>query len=127
MDANALAGAYGTTSRLLIHARVDEARSNWTMPALLRRMLARVRGVSNTEPAPSILEIRDLPGHRLLTLSHASALIDVVLPTGTYHVTAQTGESRRSYTVVLQQDATTDLYLQPHPAGRTHSTATRHL
>ncbi len=112
MDANALAGAHGTTSRLLIHARADSGHGLWNLPALLRRWLARLRGAPRAQTAPSTLEIRDLPGHRLLTLTNANALVDVVLPTGTYHVTAQTGESRRSYTVVLEQDATTDLYLQ---------------
>lgn len=119
MDAHTLAGAaHGSTSRLLIHACADEDHGAWTMPALLRRALARVRGVPREGPALSTLEIRDLPGHRLLTLTNAEALIDVVLPTGTYHVTTQSGENRRHYTVVLEQDATTELHLLPARSHR---------
>lgn len=106
-----------TRSRLLIHACADETR--WSVPLLWRRMLARMRGAPPTDLAPPTLEIHDLPGRRLLTLTHAGApLIDMVLPTGTYHVTALTGENRHSYTVVLEQDATTELHLRPARSGR---------
>lgn len=117
MDADTLATSQDTRSRLRIHAFADEAR--WSMPVLWRHVLARVRGTPRTDPGLLQLEIRDLPGRRLLTLSHAGApLIDMVLPTGTYHVTALTGENRHSYTVVLEQNATTDLHLRPTHAGR---------
>lgn len=112
-DAHTPAGApHGTTSRLLIHTIADDD-GRWTLPVLWRRALARVRGDG---PAPHTLEIFDLPGHRLLSLSRVGAVVDLVLPAGTYHVTTQHGEHRRSYTVVLEQGATTELKLLP--AGR---------
>lgn len=117
MEDLSLAGAaIGATSRLLIHATVDEADPPWAVGALVRRVWAQVRHEPRNGDALATLEIRDLQGHRLLTLTDAGALVDVVLPTGTYHVTTQVGENRRSYTVALQQDATTDLYLQSHRA-----------
>jgi hypothetical protein len=117
MDADTLAEGQDTRSRLLIHACADETR--WSVPVLWRRMLARVRGAPPADRAPPTLEIHDLPGRRLLTLTNAGApLIDMVLPTGTYHVTALTGENRRSYTVVLAQDATTELHLLPAHSRR---------
>lgn len=117
-DAPTLAGAtHGTTSRLLIHTIADDNDGRWTWPVLWRRALARVRGVPGDGPASPTLEIFDLPGHRLLRLTHAGAVVDLVLPAGTYHVTTQNGEHRRSYTVVLEQDVTTELKLLPthHP------------
>jgi len=116
MDADTHAEGLDTRSRLLIHACADETR--WSVPDLWRRMLALLRGAPHTDLAQPMLEIHDLPGRRLLTLTNAGALIDVVLPTGTYHVTALTGENRRSYTVVLAQDATTELHLLPARSRR---------
>lgn len=124
MDANALDGAHGTTSRLLIHACADAGGGS--LPALLRRWVARVWGGPHTGAALPTLEIHDLLGRRLLTLTNGGALIDVVLPTGTYHVTEQTGENRRSYTVVLAQNATIDLYLQPRQTGQMQHATARH-
>jgi hypothetical protein len=111
MDADTHAECPATRSRLLIHACAGEAR--WSAAALWRRALARVRGSPCMDAALTTLEIRDLPGRRLLTLTNPDTLIDMVLPTGTYHVTALTGEDRRSYTVVLAQDATTEIHLVP--------------
>ncbi len=42
--------------------------------------------------------------------------VDVLLPAGTYQVTAVWGSSRRSYTLTLQPGATFDLYLPLAPA-----------
>lgn len=111
MNADTLADNQGTRARLLIHASADESR--WSMSVLFRRWLARMRGLPPADPALALLEIRDLPGRRLLTLTNAGDLIDMVLPTGTYHVTALTSENHRRYTVVLEQDATTELHLLP--------------
>lgn len=108
MDADTLAPGRETRSRLRIHAGGGGAR--WSLPGLWRRMLAHWQG---SPDSLSTLEIHDLPGRRLLTLSEAGALVDIVLPTGTYHVTAQAGANRRRYTVVLEQDATTELHLLP--------------
>lgn len=105
-----------TPSRLLIRTIADDDNDRWTLPVLWRRALARVRGVPGGEPAPPTLEIFDLPGHRLLSLTHAGVVVDLVLPAGTYHVTTQNGEHRRSYTVVLERDATTELKLFARPA-----------
>jgi hypothetical protein len=113
-DAPTLAGAtHGTPSRLLIHTIADDDNGRWTLPVLWRRAWAWVRGVPGHGADPPTLEIFDLPGHRLLSLTPAGAVVDLVLPAGTYHVTTQHGESRRSYTVVLEQDATTELRLLP--------------
>ena len=109
MDADTLlAPGQDTRSRLRIHGGGDGAR--WSLPSLWRRVRAHWRGGPD---ALSTLEIHDLPGRRLLTLSEAGTPVDIVLPTGTYHVTAQAGANRRRYTVVLEQDATTELHLLP--------------
>lgn len=119
MDTQAFADAHGATSRLRIHADSSsdgfEREGFRAMSAVWRRWWVRVRG----GPALCTLEVRDLPGHRLLTLSNAGSLIDMVLPTGTYQVTTQTGESLRRYTVVLERDVITELHLQPltHRSG----------
>lgn len=106
-DAHTLAGA---TSRLLIHTLANGG-GGWTLPVLLRRALARVRGAASDDPAPPMLDILDLSGHRLLTVTHVGTVIDLALPAGTYHVTTRNGGNRRSYTVVLVQDRTTELQL----------------
>jgi hypothetical protein len=116
MDADTHAEDLDTRSRLLIHACADDAR--WSASVLWRRLLARVWDAPRVDPTLPTLEIRDLPGRRLLTLTNAGALIDMVLPTGTYHVTALSGDNRRSYTVVLAQDAVTELHLLPARSRR---------
>ncbi|QHE86159.1 T9SS type A sorting domain-containing protein [Hydrogenophaga sp. BPS33] len=103
-------------SRLLIHASVNGDGGRGMLGALVRRAWACVRHTPDSGVAT--LEIHDLQGHRMLTLTDASALVDIVLPTGTYHVTTQVGEKRRSYTAALQPGTTTVLYLQPHAAAR---------
>lgn len=112
----------GATSRLLIHAHGKDANGVWRMGALVRRVWVRVwaraQHADRHDEALPLLEIRDLQGHRLLTLTDASTEVDVVLPTGTYHVTTQVGDERRSYTVALEQGTTTNLYLQPRRLQR---------
>jgi hypothetical protein len=103
------------TSRLLIHADAREGGGFMSIAGLLRRIRAAVQHTSNQGPASPTLEIRDLQGHRVLTLSHATSVVDVVLPSGTYHVTTQLGLKSRSYTVALEHGTTTDLYLNPEP------------
>lgn len=110
MDADPLAQGMANRSRLRIHAPAGD--TGWSLPCLWRRVLARARGAPHTDSLPTV-EIHDLPGRRLLTLSNAGALVDIVLPTGTYHVSALSSNGRRSYTVVLEQNATTDLHLLP--------------
>lgn len=116
----------GVTSRLLIHAPVNGGGGRGILSTLVRRVRALVRHTAIGGVAVATLEIHDLQGHRMLTLTDPSALVDIVLPTGTYHVTTQTGKTRRSYTTALQPGTTIDLYLQPHPAAGALAADARH-
>lgn len=113
METHSLAGsAGGSSSRLLIHASRNDPHQGWRAGTVLQRIRALVRDRSRPSPTAASLEIHDVQGHRLLWLTHTGALVDVVLPAGTYHVTLQVGNSSHRYTVALEQAAATHLY--PH-------------
>jgi hypothetical protein len=98
-------------SRLLIHAGMQPKGGLGSMAFLVRCVGAAVRHATLDSPGASTIEICDLQGHRWLALSHSTSLIDVVLPTGTYHIITQRGQACRSYTVTLEQNTTTDLHV----------------
>jgi hypothetical protein len=102
-------------SRLLIHAAGDDVGDGgdgWSVESIVKRMRAHVLDGSRGDRAPLALEIHDLQGHRMLALGDAGALVDVVLPPGTYHVSTQIGSTRRRYTVSLEPGASYDLYVR---------------
>lgn len=123
METHSLAGSTaGSKSRLLIHTARNDTHQGWRLAAVLQRVRALMRDTSRTSPAAASLEIHDVQGHRLLALVHTEALIDVLLPAGTYHVTLQLGNSQHRYTVALAQAATTHLYPRLGPTQISNAT-----
>lgn len=66
---------------------------------------------SAKERLPLSLIVADLQGHEWFAMADVVTQIDLLLPVGTYNVTAVLGPTRRSYTLALQSDATFDLHL----------------
>lgn len=78
--------------------------------------LERLRGLySSGRPAKArlalSLSVADLQGCEWFAMADVGSQVDVLLPAGTYNVTAVLGQSRRSYTLALQSGATFDLHL----------------
>jgi len=103
------------TARLLIHAAGDVRAEQRTFDSLMQRLRLRDTGGPRSGRLPLGLKIHDLHGLRVLALDDAGPLVDVALPPGTYHVTAQQGAVRRAYTITLEQGASFDLYLRLAP------------
>ncbi len=102
-------------ARLLIHAEDyagpsahPETRWQW-----LRALFS-----SKDDGTQLRLSIVDPQGNVMLASDNAGALLDVVLPPGTYQVIAQFGKVRRGYTLNLAQGTSFDLYLRLAPDHR---------
>jgi hypothetical protein len=100
-------------ARLLIHAEgcIDATGRHF------ESALQRLRMLFSAEPkhdrrVPLRLRIEDLQGRPVLALDDAGHLVDVALPAGTYHVTADLGGVRRRYTMTLNQGSSFDLHLR---------------
>jgi hypothetical protein len=102
----------GASARLLIHAPDDDIGPGWSMDALIQRLRVLRRLRTHAQSLPISLAIRDLEGHRVLSLDEAGTLVDVALSPGIYHVSAEQGVARLSYTVALAPGTTFDLYLR---------------
>ena len=104
----------GIQARLLIHAGGSDLDPRTRIgDSPLRRLRALYSaGPQHDERATLRLQIDDLHGRRLLSLEDAGPLVDIELPPGTYHVTAQLGEVRRGYTMTLGEGQPFDLYLR---------------
>ena len=93
----------GASARLAIRAAIDGQRTAARVQALLGRL--RVRwgwAPHNAERAHAVIDIRDLQGCRVLELREVRPPLDLDLPSGTYHVSIDTGGQRRRYTIVLE-------------------------
>lgn len=66
---------------------------------------------SPKERWPLRLTVADLQGHEWFAMADVASQIDLLLPVGTYNVTAVLGPTRRSYTLALQSGVTFDLHL----------------
>ena len=58
------------------------------------------------------MQIDDLQGRRFFVTEDAQPPIEILLPAGTYHVSARQSTLRRRYTVTLEQGATLHLHLR---------------
>jgi len=103
-------------ARLLIHTAGDARADDWTFGSLIQRLRSRDSGGPRNQRALLALEIHDLHGYRVLALDDAGPLVDVALPAGTYHITAQRGTVRRGYTITLERGASFDLHVRFAPA-----------
>jgi hypothetical protein len=101
-------------ARLLIHAGgADPGPRTHETESPLRRLRALYSaGPQHDTRATLRLQIDDLQGRRMLSLEDADPLVDIELPPGTYHVSAQLGDLRRGYTMTLGHGAPFDLYLR---------------
>jgi hypothetical protein len=97
-------------ARLSIHAESASARITEN-PLERLHSLCSV-GQQHNERAPLNLKIEDLQGCVWFDRNNVGPLVDVSLPAGTYHVTANLGNLRRGYTLTLEQGAMFDLYLR---------------
>ncbi len=76
----------------------------------------RLRALASDRPpnhpmAPTGVRVEDLQGHEYFAADDVRPLIDLPLPSGTYHVTLRQGEQQRRYTVALEHGARVDLHL----------------
>jgi hypothetical protein len=100
-------------ARLRIHAHGDTRVRGGVLGWVLRWIPALVSGTASPHRRPvTRLEIDDLQGRQFFAAKDARSVIDVPLPAGTYHVTAQLGCVHRCYTVTLEQGAHVDLCLR---------------
>jgi hypothetical protein len=105
-----------SAARLLVHAEDNVGARGKRFESPLRRLRALYAdGPWHDEQAPLCLHIDDLQGRRVLAIDDAGPLSEVPLPAGTYNVTVRLGKVRRSYTMVLEQGASFDLYLRLAP------------
>ena len=104
--------AASSTGRLLIHPTDNtEARSALAEAAKRLRALARAN-LQRFLPAPISMQIDGLQGRRFFVTEDAQPPIEILLPAGTYHVSARQSTLRRRYTVTLEQGATLHLHLR---------------
>ncbi len=102
-----------TPARLLIDAGDEIGASSTRFETTLRRLRSLYsQGAHGNERAPLCVQIVDLQGHRVFASTAVGPLIDISLPAGTYHVTAQLGKVRRCYTMALQIGASFHLHLR---------------
>ena len=99
--------------------RVDgEPRAERVAPqSPLRGLIAWcARRVRPTRRPLLDLRVDDALGRPVLSVQDPGSLIDLPLPSGTYHVSANFGRVRKSYTLALQAGTPFELHLT---AGRT--------
>jgi len=111
-------GTANEVSRLRIRVACDAANAGRRDESLIQRMCAHLLEGPRHGRAPLALEICDLQGHEMLALDAAGPWVEVALPPGTYHVSTQSGATRRCYTVALAQGQSFDLDLRL--AGQRH-------
>ena len=100
-------------SRLLIHAdTVPMPRKTRFEATLCRLRRLYSHDVDNTEVAPLSVQIVNLQGRRVFDVESDAPLLEIPLPAGTYHVTAQCGHVCRSYTMVMESGTSFNLYLR---------------
>lgn len=101
-----------SVARLLIHTRDAPISRNRRVMSALHYLRALYTHATKWQAHGSVnLKIVDLQGCPVYVATVAGSLIEVVLPAGTYHVTADLDTQRRSYTMALAQGAVFDLYL----------------
>lgn len=101
-------------ARLVIHAE-DQLESRVRPLESPLRRLRELSGGIRTERdkcAKLCLHIDTLQGVRVHSVDDAGPLVDIPLPAGTYHVTAELGKVRRSYTMTLEPGASFNLRLR---------------
>lgn len=98
-----------STARLCIHAENATVRKGESQLDRLRALYSS--GQAHNERTPLHLKNEDMKGCEWLSLEDAGTQVDVLLPSGNYHVTAQLGSLRRGYTMTLCQDSSFDLHL----------------
>jgi len=109
--------AAAPAAHLLIHADAQPGVREPRGESPLQRLRSLYAGgARHDERAPLALRIDDLRGQSMLAVEDAWPAIDVILPPGTYHITARLGELRRGYTVTLESGRSFDLYLRLAPA-----------
>jgi len=102
-----------SAARLLIHSMEPCAHGASPFESALHRLRSRYAlGKPADAHAPLVLLVHDLKGQRLEAFDDAGELTELVLPAGTYHVTASLGSLRRSYTMTLEPGASVDLHLR---------------
>jgi hypothetical protein len=105
------------TVRLRIHTDTHEADHEPGYKAALHRLRARVwHDRSREDRLPLTIRIDDLQGRRYAEIEELAPLINVDLPAGTYHVTAERGAALRRYTIKLESGGGFDLYLRLTPS-----------
>jgi hypothetical protein len=102
-----------SAARLLIYTDTEAQGEAQERPlaALVRRLGIWLAPCPRRDPPLSALEIHDLRGQRILAVREPSPLVEVVLPPGTYHVSARVEGKHRRYTVMLEAGASLDLRL----------------
>lgn len=109
--------ASAPAAHLLIHANAQPGVREPRGESPLQRLRSLYAGgPRHDERVPLALRIDDLRGQAMLAVEDAWPAIDVILPPGTYHITAHLGELRRGYTVTLEGGRSFDLYLRLAPA-----------
>lgn len=107
------------TVQLRIHTDPHAADNEPGYKAALHRLRARLwQNRVRDHRLPLKVRIDDLQGCRYADIEALAPLINVDLPAGTYHVTAERGAALRRYTIKLESGAGFDLYLQLTPAHR---------
>ena len=102
-----------TPAHLLIDFGDEIGACRTRFRTTLRRLrLLYSQGALGNERAPLCVQIVDLQGHCVFASEAVGPLIDISLPAGTYHVTAQLGKVRRCYTMALQIGASFHLHLR---------------
>ena len=104
-----------SAGRLIIHAEGKGSVSGRRLETTLRWLRALCSNNQKDERAPLRLQILDLQGNLMLASDDAGALVEVLLPAGTYQVKTQFGKVQRGYTLTLAQGASFDLYLRLAP------------
>ena len=102
-----------TMARLQIHGMGGPGSTGATVVQMLRSMRAFcLHGRLPRKCASTRLCITDAHGRQVFSLEDAGPLIVVPLPAGTYHVTAQNNQARRSYTMTLYQGSSVNLHVR---------------
>jgi hypothetical protein len=97
-------------AHILIHSDTVPITCKTRFQATLRKL--RLLADRSTDASPIHVQIHDLRGHCVFGIESAEPLLDVVLPAGTYHVNAQLGTVRRSYTMAIEPGTSFNLYLR---------------
>lgn len=104
-------------ANLVIHATADPAVRETLFTSPLE-WLYWLRSLYAPPPPPKPdgplrLHIDNLLGQRVFTADDAGPLVELVLPVGTYNVTAVLGTLCRGYTLTLMEGVPSQLYLCP--------------